>query len=266
MNVGPVRKFHYLRSVMRNWPVAIIDKLGLRTTCTYRTRSGLTIICRTRTADVNEAVAVLSGLEYPPHRIFVDDGGVVLDVGAHIGAFCLLLSERNQMRSYRGYAFEPAPDNVRVLRANLFQNGLGNIEVIEAAVGLLDGVERFSSGSDTDAGKLDRNGNSLVLTTRLSTFCADRDIDRISLLKLDIEGLEYAVLEQDNSLLSAAVDRCIVEYHDIGVEFGFEWIHHNFAASFDIRREWGDEHSGVLFMQNKRAVTRTAECRTPSSL
>jgi FkbM family methyltransferase len=259
MNVGPVRKFHYLRSVMRNWPVAVIDKLGLCTTCTYRTRSGLTIICRTRTADVNEAVAVLSGLEYPPDRIFVEDGGVVLDVGAHIGAFCLLLSERNQMRSYRGYAFEPAPENLGVLRTNLRQNGLSNIEVIEAAVGPLDGLEPFSSGSDTDAGKLDRSGDSLVPTIRLSTFCADRNIQRINLLKLDIEGLEYAVLDQDNSLICTAVDRCIMEYHNVGVDFGFDWIHHNFGASFDIRREWGDEHSGVLFMQNKGAGTRTAE-------
>ena len=51
-------------------------------------------------------------------------GGTVLDVGANIGMIGIALVRHGWCA--RAVAFEPAPDNVRLLDRNIAQNGLGD--------------------------------------------------------------------------------------------------------------------------------------------
>src|SRR3954470_15540649 len=107
--VGMLRKASILRGTMANWPRVLADKAGVRSVLEYRTRSGTRILCRARSTDINEAVVVLAGIEYPARYLRLTDGAVVLDVGANIGAFSLFLDAVNARVRYRSFAFEPFP-------------------------------------------------------------------------------------------------------------------------------------------------------------
>src|SRR5688572_1480089 len=76
------------------------------------------------------------------------DGGVLVDVGANVGAFSLIGSEQPRARVV---AYEPHPATYELLRENLRRNDRGNVEAICAAAGSRDGEIRISDtpGSST---------------------------------------------------------------------------------------------------------------------
>src|SRR4051812_3312071 len=123
-----------LRTV-KNWPMLLLDVAGLKASPVYRLRNGLRFHCRGRSPDIGEVIVICSGYEYPERFLLgLPSGGVVLDVGANIGAFSLHLMTLYPSAAIRGYAFEPFRPNVELLDENLAENGVDNFTVVEAAV------------------------------------------------------------------------------------------------------------------------------------
>jgi FkbM family methyltransferase len=141
---------------------------------------------------------------------------VVFDIGANVGLYSLLAASVNPESNV--YAFEPTPEMVTCLADNIRLNGLLNIIVEPMAVGSHQGKAflRLCSGSDgTNEGMnyvtyARQDDNDLpVPVTSLDGYCQDRSIDRIDLLKLDIEGGEYEALRGAQGLLQAQAVDCI---------------------------------------------------------
>src|SRR5208283_897383 len=65
-------------------------------------------------------------------------GMTVLDIGANLGLYSLLLA-RSVGPSGRVIAFEPDPDLCALLRANCAANGLANVEAHNMALGAAPG-------------------------------------------------------------------------------------------------------------------------------
>lgn len=82
-------------------------------------------------------------------------GQVIFDIGAHVGFYTLLGSVLIGA-SGRVSSFEPLPANVGFLLEHLALNRLQNVTVIEAAVSDESHASRFTPGSDTSMGMLDR--------------------------------------------------------------------------------------------------------------
>jgi hypothetical protein len=83
-----------VRATLRNWPLVAFDRLGPRgVPLVYRTAAGQSVLCRSRSTDLFEAVSVISGWEYPAGELGLGgpDPFVVVDLGAHIGTFLLYL-------------------------------------------------------------------------------------------------------------------------------------------------------------------------------
>jgi FkbM family methyltransferase len=249
------RRFSYLRSTMANWPLVVPDKLGLVRACRYRTRSGLTVWCRARSTDVNQAVAILSGFEYPARFLRVGSGSVIVDLGANIGSFVLYVSALNRGIDFRGIAFEPFPANFDLLSRNLGANGISTFSTVQAAVTDVDGPVGLLSDGDPDAVRVsgpaaagDRTGAD---SYRLSTYCAANGIASIDLLKMDVEGSEYDIVDADYGFIKASVANVLVEYHQLGgsrmVARLLERIRDDFAVTVV------HEHSrtGVLHARNR---------------
>ena len=138
--------------------------------------------------------------EYCPHllaflRTIIREGDIVVDVGANIGAVSVPMAGMVG-RSGHVVAIEPQPLVSRVLSANLVLNARWNATVINAAVGdymgtvnvpVLDpekpnvygglGLQDFTSGAAVPLITVD----SLAL-------------QRLNVLKIDVEGHEEAVL------------------------------------------------------------------------
>jgi FkbM family methyltransferase len=137
----------------------------------------------------------------------VQKGDVCIDIGANIGYFALLLAQR-VAPSGKVIAIEAAPDNVRRLRANLNLNGVANIvDVAEMACAKqkgeitfylhprIDGWCRLSppTNGDPDRRIMGKTWIPVTVTADTLTSIAGTDAQRVSFIKLDIEGAEAEV-------------------------------------------------------------------------
>ena len=123
---------------------------------------------------------------------------LILDVGANHGEM-LLLPELP--RNARVYAFEPNPALAPLLRRSLADSRVA-AEVVEVAVGSIDGhiamhVDLHWSGTSSliAANTSGAYKTIEVPITRLDTFLAGLNLDGSLLVKIDVEGLEWEVLQ-----------------------------------------------------------------------
>jgi len=137
----------------------------------------------------------------------------VLDCGANVGLATLAL-KRAYPRA-RITAFEADPAIAAVCARNLARNGAADVEVVAAAVWREAGHVTFrQEGSDSGAIEgvaADTPGRSVTVpAVRLRDIVAREPID---LLKLDVEGAEWALLEDLEGALGN-VRALHVEVHD----------------------------------------------------
>jgi FkbM family methyltransferase len=140
---------------------------------------------------------------------------VVLDVGANTGLYSVIGGLTNPQA--RSFAFEPHPANHARLLRNLELNGLSYVEALPQAVGRECGPLRFSIPADGSvsmiasadpafAGTFHHGGTKAVEVgcTTLDAFVAERGLERVDLVKLDVEYHEEAVLEGARETLARA--------------------------------------------------------------
>jgi FkbM family methyltransferase len=129
-------------------------------------------------------------------RSLLREGMTFVDVGAHIGLYTVLAAHCVGPAG-RVYAFEPAPDNVRLLRHNVAQNKLSNVTVESLAVSRSCGRAPFRISSQDSASHTlaPRAGGRTVEveTTSLDEYFSALDAP-IGVLKLDAEGAEPEIL------------------------------------------------------------------------
>jgi FkbM family methyltransferase len=106
------------------------------------------------------------------------------------------------------WAFEPLPDNVERLRANVLENELSNVTLFASAASNIDGVLSFHVAGDSAFGSTGEvlsdwtTGKSLTVpAVRLDTEWKARGMPTISVIKIDVEGAELAVLRGSRGVL-----------------------------------------------------------------
>lgn len=139
-----------------------------------------------------------------------NDRPFILDCGANIGFS--VLNYKRQFPKARVIAFEPDPQFAPILRRNLERNQAGDVQVVEAAVWIENSeMPWFSEGIDgsrlLDNQEID-NASLKVKTADLKGYLAEP----VDLLKIDIEGAEYKVLDHIKNNLGN-VKNIIVECH-----------------------------------------------------
>ncbi|WP_410788749.1 FkbM family methyltransferase [Kribbella sp. C-35] len=152
-----------------------------------------------------QAVLYYAGRYEPAVRRFLRDelrcGDVVLDVGANIGAHALTAAKRlRELGGGRVIAFEPAADSAAKLGAGAARNDV-QLEVVPAALGErreLATLRADSRYDEADAGVRSLYGDGEVVqevpVLRLDDWAREHELDRLDVVKLDIEGAELAAL------------------------------------------------------------------------
>ncbi|MFC3616712.1 FkbM family methyltransferase [Lutimaribacter marinistellae] len=118
-----------------------------------------------------------------------------LDIGAWIGPTVLYAARRAR----HVWCFEPDPVAFRHLAWNIELNGLHNVSAFAAALSTQVGIARMASlggeaGDSMTSLLADGAHGHDVLTLGWDQFAGAVDLSGVALVKMDIEGAEFAVL------------------------------------------------------------------------
>jgi len=122
---------------------------------------------------------------------------VVYDIGANVGAYTVLAASRCR----QVHAFEPYTPNLIHLRRNISLNRFQNCVIVPTAVGATDAPVAFEEGKNGFVGKVADDGLLRVPCTRLDSYIENHPAPE--LIKMDIEGAEWDVLQGARQLFAA---------------------------------------------------------------
>ncbi len=161
--------------------------------------------------------------------ISFEPGDVVLDLGAHVGVVSIYIASHHP--GVTVYAFEPVAANFERLRRNVEANGVeGNVVCVNVAVtgdgrdlALVGNLAHNSGGATAFGPSAGRAGPTATGTgdrekARVESMTLQEIFDeyvgpgRCKLLKIDVEGAEYEILQADPELLDR-VDYLSAEFH-----------------------------------------------------
>ncbi len=150
--------------------------------------------------------------EIEPTLHSLDPDAVILDIGANIGTWARLFSAH--VPRGRVYAFEPSAATFKRLERN--QSVARNITCIKAAVGEKSGHVGFS---DDECDSVLRHikpglsaGKTAVAVWNLADWVAAENIQRIDLIKVDVEGFEAEVLVPSAEVIRRFCPIVVFEY------------------------------------------------------
>lgn len=142
----------------------------------------------------------------------LDRSSVFFDVGANIGSISLPVAK---LTGATIYAFEPSHFVFNFLKENVQQNSISSIVVNEVAVHSTHNRKLNFFATDQKYG-----GSSLlpvynqdsyeVHSVSLDEYCKERNIHKIDVLKIDVQGHESEVLKGCQSLLKEKKIRAII--------------------------------------------------------
>lgn len=172
----------------------------------------MTIYLRHASPDLNafDQIFRFGHYEPPPNAARVLDRAAprlrVVDLGANVGFFGAFVLGRCPGAVV--IAFEPAPENLELLNLSVAANPGYDWAVVAAAAGVEDGEVPFKTGLFTNS-RVVRPAEATMSVPCVDVFpyLANADV-----LKFDIEGSEWAILEDERfPLLAAPV--VALEYH-----------------------------------------------------
>ena len=163
------------------------------------------VMMRLYTDDVLSHLIYCKGHEYNERQFlsrYLKPGDVFIDVGANSGLYTLLASSTVGIEG-KVFAFEPSPVPFSRLKENAQLHGKKNIECFDAA--LSDREEKIKlniasdghSAWDSFVGESGAGQTSIreVMSTTLDEFVSEKNLlDKITMIKMDVEGWETYVL------------------------------------------------------------------------
>ncbi|BAY09040.1 FkbM family methyltransferase [Calothrix sp. NIES-2098] len=162
--------------------------------------------------------------QYLRHGIVINEGDCIFDVGANIGLFSLFVN--SIQKQVKIYAFEPIEQTFFILKENTRLYNLDNVQLFNYGISSEDNPEKIfvfypnMAGNSTtkpgdiiaDADDVKEEINSEPIEDLFASFFQEEQqvkcevktlssvinelgIDSIDLLKIDVEGAEYEVLQ-----------------------------------------------------------------------
>jgi FkbM family methyltransferase len=148
---------------------------------------------------------------------------VIVDAGANVGQTALRYHQH--WKAARIYSFEPVRATFLQLSASCA--GISAIECLNIALGAKSEAGQIHKFPDSQLSTLaeqpahstgeDHSVEAIVIR-RLDEFAAERSIDCVDLLKIDVEGYELQVLLGASGLLSSAKIRAVYAECSLGAK------------------------------------------------
>jgi FkbM family methyltransferase len=188
--------------------------------------------------------------ELPVQEVLVQrlrSGEVFYDIGANMGFFSLVAA-RQVGSNGCAYAFEPVAENAAFVRENARLNCLENLKLFELAVGRASGraellLTDWDGGASLASSEVKPSkpvARRSVRVVALDDFISAERLRMPNFVKIDVEGVELAVLQGMTGTIAAArpvllyevddgnresFDRRWAELDDFVSGLGYEIIH-----------------------------------------
>lgn len=158
--------------------------------------------------------------------------GLVIDVGANIGLHSLAMAASARSSDVKVIAFEANPEMASKLRLNLALNNLSNVHVypiglndregeFELGLPYIEGQEKYHNPGIASMVDFSRSVRKIKVTCKtLDSALIDYGfgVDNVSLIKLDVEGKEFDILNGSEMVLRKSSPAIILEYNNQNFE------------------------------------------------
>jgi FkbM family methyltransferase len=253
--LNTVDKFFLVVRTISNFPTAVLDRLGfLKGNVVYKLRGKkLQFIARVGTEDLSEIAVVSTGSEYNMDLIRLSNNPTIVDLGGHIGTFSIPLA-KSLNGSAKIYTVEPDRNNFALLNANITLNNVQSVTPLHMAISDYIGKGNLKNDTNnTDAFYLGNSGDNNVCTVNtLRNALSPFDVKKIDLLKMDIEGGEYAILLDKRSFnyIKKHVNYIFMEFHTLDKKHNLALIKKIIKNDFKIL----NSPKNVLVLKNKNIL------------
>ncbi|MFH0864064.1 MAG: FkbM family methyltransferase [Candidatus Gottesmanbacteria bacterium] len=220
---------------------------------TYQITKKVKLMVRPGTTDMLIVAEVFTFKQYGIEHHPIKPADIVVDLGAHIGAFTIYAASL----AYKGevYAYEPNPSNFAYLKENIRLNKSRNISIFNSAVSSSTQPIRLyisSSESEHNLYQSETSKYLLVSSLTLNDIFTKNGLSRINYLKLDVEGAEYDILLNTPRKILQLIDTIVFEYHDY---LSHGHTHHELVktlkeAGFTIYYNWPTLIGDIMKMGN----------------
>jgi FkbM family methyltransferase len=140
---------------------------------------------------------------------------VILDLGANIGVYTLLV--KKHCEHCRVIAVEPEPLNSLLLEKNVKINNLRDVIIVRKAISDEEGTAKlYLSQYDVSHSIVEPVGKKYIVieTTTIDKLLEEFGIEKVDLIKMDVEGAEYKALRGAIKSIQKGVKLSISVEHD----------------------------------------------------
>ena len=226
--------------------------------------------------DVGRLIHYVNSYEQAETRYLLNvirKDSVCLDVGANVGYFTMLMAKIASSGCV--HAFEPMALNSSLLKSSVALNQFANVKVNQFAVGDMVGETSFTESADgayssmEDTGRKPSARKITVPVLTLDGYIDDNNIDRVDVIKVDVEGAEGLVIAGASRLLTDVKRRpkvMLLELYDENLNvfgtsvssimtkmlaFGYEiFVLNGNAEPIAYKPEYKNKYFNILFLAN----------------
>ena len=186
------------------------------TVCIVKLRNGLTFKIRRKSGDMIALIEDFYENQYFRNKyLHFDPDLPIIDAGAHIGTFTLLVAKL--YKATQIIALEIDPDTYTSLLDNIKLNNIHSVSAKNLGLWKHKGkTDLHFVGNDTLGCSIVKNWNDhskRVQVTTLLDVMSELKLKSVGLLKVDIEGAEYDVFYSLPVSVFKKIRNIIVEYH-----------------------------------------------------
>jgi FkbM family methyltransferase len=180
------------------------------------------------TAVFNNGIEIKSVADFDPDAIIsnllnepLEPGAVAMDWGGHYGLVSVYMAKKVGPKG-RVIAFEADPKNYGILMRNLELNGTENVTAVDKGIFDASGwLEFYSGGGYTSSFRktdyVEKDKGRFVVArvpvVSLDDMADELKLDRLDLIKIDIEGSEFPALKGAAETLKRCKPALLIETH-----------------------------------------------------
>ena len=176
---------------------------------------------------------------------------VFIDIGANFGLYSLIAS---QHISEEGtiISFEPFPENYKSLCTNLSLNDLHRITAENTAVGSETGtLKLYYNSKENNLGMVSYNNTQqsdfvTVNKINIDGYLKSKSLEKITFIKIDVEGFEYEVLQGMKQTLQQNSPIILIEVLDSKSENDVSNKPHELLCEIGYKRFFIDDNGNLL--------------------